>query len=136
MDNAASHLSSLATNRRALLKGTGALALTGSLAGTASSLLARPSSALPALGPAVPLATRLHAMLPAVLQAQCNFTPAQTEGPYYLNLNLIRQDITEGKPGIPVYVILMVVKASDCSPLANVAVDLWQTDGLGSYSGI
>lgn len=132
MDNALQRFASLATGRRELLKGTGALAL----GGAASSLLARPSTALPPAGPALPLTRGLHALLPRVLQAQCNFTPAQTEGPYYLDLNLIRQDITEGKPGIPVYVILLVVKASDCSPLANAAVDLWQTDALGKYSGI
>lgn len=138
MDSPLHRFSTLATDRRALLKGTGALALTGALGGAASSLLARPTlaAAAPALAPATPIATRLHAMLPAVLQAQCNFTPAQTEGPYYLDLDLIRQDISEGKPGIPVYVVLLVVKASDCSPLPNAAVDLWQTDGLGSYSGI
>jgi protocatechuate 3,4-dioxygenase beta subunit len=84
---------------------------------------------------ALPLTSQLHACLPALLQAQCNFTPAQIVGPYYLDLNLIRQDITEGKPGIPVYVILQLLRASDCQPLANAAVDLWQDDALGKYSG-
>jgi hypothetical protein len=30
--------------------------------------------------------------------ASCWLTPALTEGPYYLNTNLIRQNITEGRP--------------------------------------
>jgi protocatechuate 3,4-dioxygenase beta subunit len=119
--------------RRDLLKGGGALAL----GGVAASMLGRPAGAAAAAAPvsALPLSTRLHAMLPAVLQSQCNFTPTQVTGPFYLDLDLVRQDITEGKPGIPVYVILQLLRASDCQPLANVAVDLWQTDGLGKYSG-
>ena len=29
----------------------------------------------------------------------CTLYPAQTEGPFFLDLALIREDITEGKPG-------------------------------------
>jgi hypothetical protein len=30
----------------------------------------------------------------------CTLTPAQEEGPYYLDLDRIRKDITEGKAGL------------------------------------
>jgi protocatechuate 3,4-dioxygenase beta subunit len=70
------------------------------------------------------------------LQSMCVLTPSETQGPYYLNLNLIRSDITEGKPGIPTRLFLNVVRASDCTPIPNAACDVWHCDALGVYSGI
>ncbi len=68
-------------------------------------------------------------------QAMCVLTPSQVEGPYYLNLNLVRADITEGKPGIATKLRVFVVRASDCTPVANAAVDVWHNEALGAYSG-
>ncbi|HEU5434624.1 MAG TPA: hypothetical protein VFU81_23320, partial [Thermomicrobiales bacterium] len=31
----------------------------------------------------------------------CVLAPEMTEGPFYLPLDLVRQDLTEGKPGLP-----------------------------------
>ncbi|MFN0241270.1 MAG: hypothetical protein ACKVWV_00075 [Planctomycetota bacterium] len=69
------------------------------------------------------------------LQAVCTMTPSSIVGPYYLNLNLVRSDITEGMPGLPTRVYLHVVRASDCTPIPNAAVDVWHCDALGRYSG-
>jgi protocatechuate 3,4-dioxygenase beta subunit len=67
----------------------------------------------------------------------CVLTPELTEGPYYVPLNLIREDITEGKPGVPLRLRLAVVDvASDCAPLADAAVDIWHCDAQGYYSGV
>jgi protocatechuate 3,4-dioxygenase beta subunit len=67
----------------------------------------------------------------------CVLTPELTEGPYYLPLNLVREDITEGKPGVPLRLRLAVVDvASDCAPLADAAVDVWHCDAQGYYSGV
>ena len=33
--------------------------------------------------------------------ASCTLTPEATEGPFYLDINDVRQDITEGKAGAP-----------------------------------
>jgi protocatechuate 3,4-dioxygenase beta subunit len=65
----------------------------------------------------------------------CTLYPAQTEGPYYLDLNLVRSDITEGKPGTALTVVIEVVRASDCAPLGQVAVDVWHCDAGGVYAG-
>jgi protocatechuate 3,4-dioxygenase beta subunit len=59
-----------------------------------------------------------------------------TEGPYYLPLNLIRRDITEGKAGVPLELDLTVVDAGTCQPIKDAAVDIWHADGLGVYSGV
>ena len=71
----------------------------------------------------------------AALQAMCVLTPAETEGPYYLNLNLLRQNITENYPGIPTRIFIHVVKASDCTPIVNAPVDIWHCNAAGVYSG-
>jgi len=68
-------------------------------------------------------------------QTMCVLTPSAIEGPYYLNLNLVRSDITEGYAGIKTRVNLHVVQASDCSPIPNARVDLWHNNAPGAYSG-
>ncbi|KPK16494.1 MAG: hypothetical protein AMJ62_05305 [Myxococcales bacterium SG8_38] len=66
--------------------------------------------------------------------ASCIVYPQQTEGPYYLDLDTLRRDITEGKAGASLEVVLQVQRA-DCTPLADVALDLWHCDAAGVYSG-
>lgn len=69
------------------------------------------------------------------MAAVCALTPSETEGPYYLNLNLNRSDITEGLAGLPTRVHLQVVRSADCSPIPNAIVDLWHARPDGDYSG-
>lgn len=65
----------------------------------------------------------------------CVLTPEMTEGPYYIGSEPIRSDITEGKPGTPLRLVLTVVDATTCRPIPNAAVDIWHADALGNYSG-
>ncbi|MFI9580692.1 intradiol ring-cleavage dioxygenase [Streptomyces sp. NPDC052236] len=58
-----------------------------------------------------------------------------TEGPYYIDADKIRKDITEGKEGIPMTLRLKVIDSDTCKPLRNAAVDIWHCDALGLYSG-
>ncbi|MET9904493.1 intradiol ring-cleavage dioxygenase [Streptomyces sp. NPDC006446] len=71
----------------------------------------------------------------AGLAAACVLTPEQTEGPYYLDLETVRKNITEGKAGVPLTLRVTVVDTATCFPLPNTAVDIWQCDALGVYSG-
>jgi len=66
--------------------------------------------------------------------SSCWLTPALTEGPYYLNANLIRQDITEGRPGMPFHMRFKIINF-ECQPVPNVLVDVWHCDKDGNYSG-
>lgn len=66
----------------------------------------------------------------------CVLTPELTEGPYFLDGDLIRQDITDGRPGAPLRLKILVNNATTCQPLANAAVDIWHCDAHGYYSGI
>jgi protocatechuate 3,4-dioxygenase beta subunit len=65
----------------------------------------------------------------------CVLTPEQTEGPYYIAGEKYRRNITEGRPGVPLFLRLRVVDASTCKPIAGAAVDIWHADALGAYSG-
>ncbi len=91
------------------------------------------------LGIAGMASVRTEAQTPAASEATatpCLLTPELTEGPYYVPGQLIRQDITEGKPGVPLTLRITVQDVTTCSPLANAAVDIWHCDAQGYYSGI
>jgi protocatechuate 3,4-dioxygenase beta subunit len=65
----------------------------------------------------------------------CTLTAEQEEGPYYLDLEKIRRDITEGKSGLYLDLRIKVVGSLTCSALADVAVDIWHAAPTGKYSG-
>lgn len=65
----------------------------------------------------------------------CRLTPATTEGPYYLDPRLMRQDIRDGRPGHPLALRLQVVDAA-CRPIRGARVDVWHCDAQGNYSGV
>jgi protocatechuate 3,4-dioxygenase beta subunit len=65
----------------------------------------------------------------------CVLTPYQTEGPFWFDAGLVRQEISEGKPGIALAIGLRLVEATSCDPIRDAVVDLWHCDGSGWYSG-
>src|SRR5712691_2655651 len=73
--------------------------------------------------------------------ASCTVTPEETAGPYPDRTGMInnsayfRQDITEGKSGLPLTLALTVVNVNkSCSPVTNASVEVWQCDATGNYS--
>jgi protocatechuate 3,4-dioxygenase beta subunit len=66
--------------------------------------------------------------------ASCILTPEQTEGPYYVDINKVRKDITEGRSGVPLRLRIYVVDSDACKPIDGAAVDVWHCDALGVYS--
>ena len=64
----------------------------------------------------------------------CVLAPEMTEGPYYVEGDKVRRNITEGKPGVPLALRLGVVDASSCKPIRGAAVDVWHCDARGTYS--
>ncbi|MCO5198208.1 MAG: intradiol ring-cleavage dioxygenase [Anaerolineae bacterium] len=68
----------------------------------------------------------------------CVVQPEVTEGPYYVDINMLRQDITEGKEGIPLMLTFNVteVSADGCVPMQNALVEIWHCDKDGVYSGV
>ena len=72
----------------------------------------------------------------ATAAPDCVLMPELTEGPYYLDLDLVRSDITEGKSGLPLDLRVTVVDAGSCRPIEGAAVDVWHCDAEGAYSGV
>jgi protocatechuate 3,4-dioxygenase beta subunit len=58
-----------------------------------------------------------------------------TEGPYWLDLNLVRSDIREDRPGAPLTMKLAVVDVATGKPIEGANVDIWHCDADGIYSG-
>ena len=80
-------------------------------------------------------ATRSEAAKSEANIPSCLLSREQTIGPYYLEGMRIRQDLTEGKPGLPLKLRLSVVDTTRCLPVQNAAVDVWHCDAWGIYSG-
>ena len=58
-----------------------------------------------------------------------------TEGPYYIDGEAVRSDITEGRAGTPLRLDLTVVDADTCQPIPDASVEVWHADASGNYSG-
>ena len=74
--------------------------------------------------------------------ASCVLIPQETVGPYPLWNDIasasayMRADITEGRPGVPLNLLLTIVNASSgCAPITNALVYVWHCDKDGAYSG-
>jgi protocatechuate 3,4-dioxygenase beta subunit len=68
-------------------------------------------------------------------EACYTLTSETTEGPYYIDADKIRQNVTEDEEGIPLTLKLKVIDADTCKPVKNAAVDIWHCSALGIYSG-
>ena len=72
--------------------------------------------------------------------AGCWLTSQKTEGPFYFNANLVRQDIRtdfdtgELHDGLQFNMTFTVLDVN-CNPIPNVLVDIWHCDKDGLYSG-
>jgi protocatechuate 3,4-dioxygenase beta subunit len=65
----------------------------------------------------------------------CSLGAEQEVGPYYVANELLRNDIREGKPGLPLTLRLAVMDVRTCKPLPQAAIDVWHCDALGVYGG-
>ncbi|HEY4166929.1 MAG TPA: intradiol ring-cleavage dioxygenase [Reyranella sp.] len=81
-----------------------------------------------AFGAALPFARRAQA-------APCTLAAEQEVGPFYIADEAMRGDIVEDRVGLPLTLRLQVLDSRTCRPLPAAAVDLWQCDAMGLYSG-
>jgi len=77
-----------------------------------------------------------EATAPLIEAATCVLTPELTEGPYYLDGELIRQNIVEDRTGIPLRLQIAIADSTSCTPIEHAAVDIWHCDSHGYYSGV
>jgi protocatechuate 3,4-dioxygenase beta subunit len=111
-----------------------------------NALSARRRAALGVIGGAgaLLLGGRALAQSPGGAAARaCVLTPAQTEGPYFVDEQLNRSDIRTdpvsgtAKPGALLTLDLDVaaVDGGRCAPVAGAIIDIWHCDAAGVYSG-
>ncbi len=115
------------TRRRVVVAGGAAVAAAGlgtAIATTASAGETSAASATPSASASSPSGEVCYRL-----------TSETTEGPYYIDADKIRKDITEHKEGIPMTLRLKVIDSDTCKPVARAAVDIWHCDALGLYSG-
>jgi protocatechuate 3,4-dioxygenase beta subunit len=67
--------------------------------------------------------------------AACALTPEQTEGPYYIDVDMIRGDIREDRQGVPLRLAARVMDVDGCTPVKDAVFDVWHCDAGGLYSG-
>lgn len=74
----------------------------------------------------------------AVATPDCVVRPEVTEGPYYVDVDLVRSDIREEKQGTPLTLTFNVSQVSDsaCTAYEGVTVEIWHCDAIGDYSGV
>ena len=124
----------MVSRRTALLVGLGAIvaACTGR----------SPSAALGSPSPSAASDTTPTAS--SVATPACVATPAETEGPYFVDERLNRSDITTDsstgskRNGVPLDLTFQVarVNSSGCTSLGGAQVDVWHCDAAGVYSDV
>ncbi|KAH8823818.1 aromatic compound dioxygenase [Flagelloscypha sp. PMI_526] len=62
--------------------------------------------------------------------------PEVTEGPYYVDGELIQSDLRAGQESIDLYVDFQLIDVETCEPVSNIYVDFWHTNATGVYSAI
>jgi protocatechuate 3,4-dioxygenase beta subunit len=81
------------------------------------------------------LADAIAADPAASLAGACTLTKELTEGPYWIDNNLTRRNITGGKHGMPLALVFTVRDASTCAVIPGADVEVWHADAAGVYSG-
>lgn len=90
----------------------------------------------------LPLARSVHAQ--ARVSPACVVSPAQIEGPYFVEERLERSDIRSdpktgaAKAGVPLHLSFVVsrVGSGTCVSLPGAQVDVWHCDAAGAYSDV
>lgn len=130
-------LSRLRISRRRALSLGGTLGLAGVLAacsGTGTTGSSATSSPAP-----VATGDELTALLDRA--NTCTLSAEQTQGPYWFDVDSIRSDIREDRPGTPLTLAVRVLDRTGCAAGAagtavpDVVVEVWHCDAGGAYSG-
>ncbi|KAI1455748.1 aromatic compound dioxygenase [Annulohypoxylon moriforme] len=62
--------------------------------------------------------------------------PEVTIGPYWVAGELIRADVTDNEPGVPLHLDLQFIDLNTCEAVPNMLIDIWHSNSTGTYSGI
>lgn len=103
---------------------------------TISTTSVTPSSgATPAASTAATTASAVPTTAATATPGVAVLAAEMTEGPYWLDLNLVRSDIREDQQGAPLTMKLAVVDVATGKPIEGANVDIWHCSAEGIYSG-
>ena len=80
------------------------------------------------------LGTNANDLFAPLASTACALSREVGVGPHYLPRDLLRSNITEGQPGIPVHLVYEVIDTQTCRPLAEAWVDTWSANATGVYA--
>ncbi|KAJ3472767.1 hypothetical protein NLI96_g13263 [Meripilus lineatus] len=63
----------------------------------------------------------------------CVTAPEVTEGPYYINNELVRADLTETQPGVKLILDIGVIDVTTCEPLNDAFVEIWSGEHASQH---
>lgn len=115
----------------------------GSAAATATPTRAPSPAAASGAGAAATTGATSAAVVALLDQSPtCTMTPESTAGPFWFDVESIRTDIREDRPGATLQLAMRVNDVSTCStdgglgtPIPNCVVEIWHCDAGGVYSG-
>lgn len=80
-----------------------------------------------------------RAMVSGPMPPNCVLIPAETAGPFPLDLSenqvFFRQDVREDRTGVLLNQRIKIIGLENCLPMPNVRVNIWACDKDGNYSG-
>jgi protocatechuate 3,4-dioxygenase beta subunit len=68
--------------------------------------------------------------------SSCALQPETTQGPYWIDSEVIRRNMTDGQAGVPLYLDIQLLDTSTCEPVPATFVDVWHCNSTGVYSGV
>lgn len=68
----------------------------------------------------------------------CILAPEITDGPYYVEGEMIRSNVKESEfsEGVDLWLEVQYIDSETCEPVPNIWVDIWNANATGFYSGI
>jgi protocatechuate 3,4-dioxygenase beta subunit len=68
----------------------------------------------------------------------CILAPEVTDGPYYVVGEYLRSNVKEAlySEGVDLFLEVQYIDINTCEPVPSVAVDIWNANATGTYSGI
>ncbi|KAK0184915.1 aromatic compound dioxygenase [Armillaria mellea] len=68
--------------------------------------------------------------------ASCVLAPEVTQGPYFVDGEYVRSNITEDQEGVYTYVDVELIDVSTCEPVSDIYIDFWHCNSTGVYAGV
>ncbi|TFL04436.1 Intradiol ring-cleavage dioxygenase [Pterulicium gracile] len=75
-----------------------------------------------------------HTAIKDLPGSTCVASPEIHEGPYFVNNELVRWNLTEDQIGVPLIMDFGVIDISTCEPMQDIFVEVWAANATGIYS--